>query len=92
VQIIAKKLSKFIKKFTHVDDLMIHNIVKISCPNSTLFVRYKNNKFQAGKVSTGLLEVCYFYISQMNSSLDKIFYKVVYHHIIYMCNFFDEFR
>jgi len=24
--------------------------------------------------------------------LDKIFYKVVYHHIIYMCDFFDEFR
>jgi len=25
-------------------------------------------------------------------SLDKIFYKVVYHHIICMCDFFDEFR
>ena len=24
----------------------------------------------------------------MKSSLDKIFYKVVYHHIIYMCDFF----
>jgi len=24
--------------------------------------------------------------------LDKIFYKVVYHHIIYMCDIFDEFR
>jgi len=24
--------------------------------------------------------------------LDKIFYKVVYHHIIYMCDFFDKFR
>jgi hypothetical protein len=24
-------------------------------------------------------------------SLDKIFYKVVYHHIIYMCDFFGEF-
>jgi len=41
VQIIAKKLSKFIKKIT---------ITK--------------------------------------SSLDKIFYKIVYHHIIYMCDFF----
>jgi hypothetical protein len=39
-----------------------------------------------------LLEICYFYISQMKSSLDKIFYKVVYHHIIYMCEFFGEFR
>jgi hypothetical protein len=27
----------------------------------------------------------------MKSSLDKIFYKIVYHHIIYMCDFFDEF-
>jgi hypothetical protein len=37
-------------------------------------------------------EICYFYISQMKSNLKKIFYKVVYHHIIYMCDFFGEFR
>ena len=46
---------------------------KISYPNSTLFV---------------LLEICYFYISQTKLNLDKKFYKVVYHHIIYMCGFF----
>jgi hypothetical protein len=34
----------------------------------------------------------YFYISQTKSSLDNIFYKVVYHHIIYMCDFSDEFK
>jgi hypothetical protein len=35
----------------------------------------------------------YFYISQTKSNLDNIFYKVVYHHIIYMYeSFFDEFR
>ena len=34
----------------------------------------------------------YFYISQTKLSLDLIFYKVVYHHIIYMCDFFDEFK
>ena len=28
----------------------------------------------------------------MKSSLDNIFYKVVYHHIIYMCDFFWEFK
>ena len=28
----------------------------------------------------------------MKSSLVRIFYKVVYHHIIYMCDFFCEFR
>ena len=30
----------------------------------------------------------YFYISQTKSSLDTIFFKIVYHHIIYMCDFF----
>ena len=39
-----------------------------------------------------LLEICYFYISQTKSNLDKIFYNVVYHRIIYMCDFFGEFR
>ena len=33
------------------------------------------------------LEICYFYISQTKLSLDKIFYKIVYHYIIYMCDF-----
>ena len=28
----------------------------------------------------------------MKSSLDKIFCKVVHHHIIYTCDFFGEFR
>ena len=37
-------------------------------------------------------KIIYFYISQTKSSLDKIFYKIVYHHIIYMCDFFGEFR
>ena len=37
--------------------------------------------------TTFWLENCYFYISKKNSSLDKIFYKVMYHHIIYMCDF-----
>ena len=37
--------------------------------------------------TTFYLEICYFYISQTKSSLNKIVYKVVYHHIIYMCDF-----
>ena len=37
-------------------------------------------------------EIYYFYISQTKSSLDKIFYKIVYDHIIYMCDFFGEFK
>ena len=39
-----------------------------------------------------MLEICYFYISQTKSSLDKIFYKIVCHHIICMCDFFGKFR
>jgi hypothetical protein len=35
-----------------------------------------------------LLEICYFYISQTKSSLDKIFYKIVNYHIIYICDLF----
>ena len=53
---------------------MIHNLIKYSV-QTRLRLRYKNNKF-------------YFYISQTKSSLDKIFFKIVYHHIIYMCDFF----
>jgi hypothetical protein len=37
----------------------------------TLFERYKNNKFQVGRLC-----------------LDKIFYKIMYHHIIHKCDFF----
>ena len=73
MQTTAKKSSKYTQKITHVDDMMIHNLVKyliqthkknhtcrwyddtqsckISCPNSTSYVRYKNNKFQARKLS-----------------------------------------
>ena len=73
--------------------MIIHNLVKYLCPNSNSFVRYKNNKFQTRKVCPQYpLEICYFYVSQTNSSLDKIFYKVMYHHIIYMCDLFVEFR
>jgi hypothetical protein len=38
------------------------------------------------------LEILLFYISQTKSSLAKIFCKVMYHHIIYMCDFSNEFR
>ena len=60
---LQKKSSKFTKKITHVDVMMIHNLV--------------------------WLEICYFYISQTKSSLDKIFYKIVYHLHVW---FFNEFR
>ena len=72
VQTTAKKSSKFTKKITHVDDMMIHNLVKY-------LVQARLHLW---------LEICYFNISQTKSSLDKIFYKIVYNHIIYMCDFF----
>src|SRR6185312_9666104 len=76
VQTTAKRSSKFTKKITHVDDMMIHNLVKYLVQTRLCLW------------TTSWLEICSFYISQTKSSLDKIFYKVVYHHIIYMCDFF----
>ena len=93
IQTAVKKSSKFTKNHTcrWYDDTQSCNI---SCPNSTSFVRYKNNKFQTNHLDNFLawnlflFEICYFYISQTKSSLDKIFYKIVYHHIVYMGDFF----
>ena len=45
VQTMTKKSSKFMKKITHVDDMMIHNLVKYLVQSRLSFVRYKNNKF-----------------------------------------------
>ena len=84
-----KKSSKLTKKITHADDTQPCNI---SFPNSTSFVRYKNNKFLTNHLTTFWFEICYFYILQTKSSLDKIFYKIVYYHIICMCDFFGKFR
>jgi len=63
--------------------MMIHNLVK--------YLRLwaiKITNFKPESCPDDLLEICYFYISQTKSSLDKIFYKIVYHNIIYMCDFF----
>jgi len=40
----AKKSSKFTKTITHIDDMMIHNLVKYLVQTQILFVRYKNKK------------------------------------------------
>ena len=73
-----KRSSKFTQKIIHVDDMMIHNFAKYLVQTRLSLWDIK--------------EICYFYISQTKLSLYKIFYKVVYHHIIYMCDFFCEFR
>ena len=91
MQTTAKKSSKFIKKITYLDDMMIHNFVKYLIQTRLRLWDIKRTNFKPGSCPDDLLEICYFYISQTKSSLDKIFYKVVYHYIIYNCDFFGEF-
>ena len=67
---------------------MIHNFVKYIVKTRLCLWDIKITNFKPESRPDDLLEIYYFYISQMNSSLDKIFYKVVYHHIIYICDFF----
>ena len=92
VQITTKKSSKFIKKITRVDDMMIHNFVKYLVQTWLRLWDIKITNFYQIIWTVLWLENCYFYISQTKSSLNKIFYKIVYHNIIYMCDFFDKFR
>jgi hypothetical protein len=92
MQTTAKKSSKFTKKIIYVDDMMIHNLVKYLVQTRLRLLDIKITNFKPESCPDNLLEICYFYISQTKSSLDKIFYKVVYHHIIYICDFFGEFR
>ena len=92
MQTTAKKSSKFMKKITHIDDMMIHNLVKYLVQTRLRLLDIKITIFKPESYPDDLLEICYFYMLQTKSSLNKIFYKVVYHHIIYMCDFFGEFR
>ena len=87
-----KKSSKFIKKITHADDMMIHNLVKYLVQTQLCLWDIKIINFKSRSCQHELLEIYYFYILQTKSSLDGIFYKLVYHHINYMCDFFHEFR
>ena len=84
----SKKKSRLnSKKITYVDDMMIHNLVKYLVQTWLRLWDIKRINFKLGSCPDDLLEICYFYISQMKLSLDKIFYKIVYHQI-YMCDFF----
>jgi len=85
MQTTTKKLSKFTKKITYVDDMMIHNLVKYLV-QTRLHLSDKNNKFLTNHLDTGLKFVLF--ISHRRNRVWTIFYKVVYHHIIYMCDFF----
>ena len=59
----GKKSSKFVKKFTHIDDMMIHKLVK--------YLVQTRLRLWAIKITNS--EICYFYSSQTKSSLDNIF-------------------
>ena len=72
--------------------MMIHNLVKYPIQTQLRLRDIKITNFKPRSCPDDLLEICYFYISQTKSSLDKIFYKIVCHHIIYMCDFLGEFR
>ena len=88
----AKRSSKFTKKITHLDDMMIHNFTKYFIQTRLRLWDIEITIFKQENCADDLLEICYFYISQMKLNLDKIFYKIVCHYIIYMCDFFGEFR
>ena len=92
MQTTTKKSSKFTKKTTHIDDMMIHNLVKYHIQTRIRLRDIKITNFKPESCPDDLLEICYFYVSQTNSSLDMIFYKVGYRHIIYTCDFLGEFR
>ena len=68
--------------------MMIHNLVKYLVQTWPRLWDIKRTNFKRESCPYDLLEICYFYISQTKSSLDKIFYKILYHHIIYICDFF----
>jgi len=87
MQTMAKKSSKFTKKITHIDDMMIHNFIKYLVQTRLRLWDMKITNFKPESCPNDLLEIYYFHISLKESSLDKIFYKIVYHHIIYMSDF-----
>jgi len=72
--------------------MMIHNLVKYLVQIRLCLWDIKITNFKPVILSIWFVRKLFFYISQTKSSLNKIFYKVVYHHIIYMCDFFSKFR
>jgi len=66
---------------------MIYNFIKYFVQTRLRLWDIEITNFKSESCPNDLLEICYFYISQTKWSLDKIFYKIVYHHIIYMCDF-----
>ena len=83
----SKKATTIHQKITHVDDMMTYNLIKYLVQTRLRLRDIKITNFKLESCPHDLLEICYFYILQTKSSLDIIFYKIVYHRIIYMCDF-----
>ena len=57
-------------------------IVEVSLRGTYLHLSF--NKFLTNHLTVFWHKICYFYILQTKSNLDRIFYKIVYYHIIYV--------
>ena len=72
----GKKAVQIHQKITHIDDMMIHNIVKYLVQTRLHLWNIKTTNFKPESCPDDLLEICYFYISQTKSSLDNIFKRL----------------
>jgi hypothetical protein len=89
----VKKSSKFTKK-NHIcrwyDDTQPY---KISCPNSTSFIRYKNSKFQARKLSRRFVRnLLFLYLTNEVEFWQDVLQGCVSSYHLHMWFFFAEFR
>ena len=92
VQTTAKKLSKFIKKNHTYRWYYDTQSCKISCSNLTSFVRYKNNKFQANKLSKWfVINLLFLYLTNEVEFGQDILKDCVSSYHLYVW-FFCEFR
>ena len=64
VQTTTKKSSNFTQKITHVDDMIIHNLIKYLVQTRLRLWDIKITNFKPESCPDDLLEICYFYISQ----------------------------
>ena len=69
--------------------MMIHNLVKYLVQTQFRLWYIKITNFKPESCLDDLLEICYFYISQKSRVWTRYFTRL---YIIYMCDFFCEFR
>ena len=91
VQTMTKKSFKFTKKITHVDDMMIHNLVKYPVQTRLRLWDIKITNFNKSCGQLVGLKFVIFISHKRSRVWTKYFYKIVYHYIICLCDFFREF-